>query len=201
MELNKIEREITTAEQSLSPSAVQGVPWWGGVALQPLPLDIMYPHVAHQAPPQVVESTLSEAIYAGVSNEGNLTLAGTPAVLPPAATDNCLPHTQLDLGHGMGRAYVDPFYNGLAVAYGIQMHSHIIQQARMALPLEVTEEEPVYVNAKQYHGIMRRRQSRAKAESENKLAKSRKVDGLTILFVLNLAIQCVAQEGFGHFPL
>ncbi|CAO2047312.1 unnamed protein product [Urochloa humidicola] len=46
--------------------------------------------------------------------------------------------------------------------------------ARIPLPLDLAENEPIYVNPKQYHGILRRRQLRAKLEAQNKLVKARK---------------------------
>ncbi|KAL0407665.1 UNVERIFIED_CONTAM: Nuclear transcription factor Y subunit A-3 [Sesamum radiatum] len=49
-----------------------------------------------------------------------------------------------------------------------------ILPARVVLPLDCTEGMPIYVNAKQYHAILRRRQTRAKLEAQNKLAKSKK---------------------------
>ncbi|KAG2712816.1 hypothetical protein I3843_04G135000 [Carya illinoinensis] len=46
--------------------------------------------------------------------------------------------------------------------------------ARVPLPLDFSDDGPIYVNPKQYHGILRRRQSRAKLEAKKKVVKTRK---------------------------
>ncbi|XP_057763872.1 nuclear transcription factor Y subunit A-7-like isoform X1 [Salvia miltiorrhiza] len=97
---------------------------------------------------------------------------------------------QVGVGNVMAQTaypYPDPYYRSIFAPYETQpypaqpypaqpmVHLQLmgIQQAGVPLPSEAVE-EPVFVNAKQYHGILRRRQSRAKAESENKLSKPRK---------------------------
>ncbi|EOA33431.1 hypothetical protein CARUB_v10020596mg [Capsella rubella] len=76
--------------------------------------------------------------------------------------------------------YADPHFGGLLAATYLPhpptCNPHMVGtvQGRVPLPGELTENEPVFVNAKQYHAIMRRRQQRAKLEAQNKLIKARK---------------------------
>ncbi|XVE97811.1 hypothetical protein REPUB_Repub03eG0051100 [Reevesia pubescens] len=68
----------------------------------------------------------------------------------------------------------DAYFGGLFTPYG----QHAIIKAQMArsaptrilLPLDLAEDGLIYVNAKQYHGILRRKQYRAKLEAQNSKA-------------------------------
>lgn len=66
--------------------------------------------------------------------------------------------------------HVEQYY-GVVSGYGSQ-----ISPGRVMLPLKMETEEDgtIYVNSKQYHGIIRRRQSRAKAVLKNKISSCRK---------------------------
>jgi len=94
------------------------------------------------------------------------------------STEYVVPQGQLELNAGMqaraGYPYDAAYYGGLVYGQQAMQVMGQIPQTRVALPSELIEEEPVYVNAKQYNGILRRRQQRAKAEMENRLIKSRK---------------------------
>ncbi|KAK6932060.1 Nuclear transcription factor Y subunit A, partial [Dillenia turbinata] len=114
------------------------------------------------------------------------------AIKHPGSANSAVQYATQPLGatHAMAPAafpYPDPYYRSIFAPYDTQsypaqtypgqpmVHMQLmgIQQAGVPLPSDAVE-EPVFVNAKQYHGILRRRQSRAKAESENKILKSRK---------------------------
>ncbi|CAI9289721.1 unnamed protein product [Lactuca saligna] len=81
---------------------------------------------------------------------------------------------QLELGFGQPAVicgkytYGDQYY-GMISGCGPQI------TGRIMLPLNLsTDDGPIFVNAKQYHGIIRRRRSRAKAEMAKKAPKGRK---------------------------
>mmetsp|Transcript_31208 Transcript_31208/g.68161 ORF Transcript_31208/g.68161 Transcript_31208/m.68161 type:complete len:257 (-) Transcript_31208:402-1172(-) len=124
----------------------------GGV-MQGIPPTSVYPPTEYEAPPST---------------------DGMPAGVP---TSDAAATSYMQQGQRTAYAY-DPYYSGAVYGQSGLVASHLVgaalQQSRMALPAELVAEEPVYVNAKQYHGILRRRQQRAKQEAENKLVKSRK---------------------------
>ncbi|CAM8886987.1 hypothetical protein QQ045_026872 [Rhodiola kirilowii] len=116
----------------------------------------------------------------GYSWQETQTLTLTP-LTQPTVSESPSESSQKELaGHTLVMAsypYQDPSYGAIVPPYAQQAsvnnHLYGVHQTRMPLPLEM-EEEPVYVNAKQYNGIMRRRQIRAKAELEKKIIKNRK---------------------------
>ncbi|KAJ8513595.1 hypothetical protein OPV22_004029 [Ensete ventricosum] len=100
----------------------------------------------------------------------------TQQYFAPFSLQSSLPenpgHFKQGLGHSVvcpSDSYVDQFY-GLYATYGAAQAMH----GRVLLPMDVATDGPIYVNAKQFYAILRRRKARGKAEKQNKSIKVRK---------------------------
>ncbi|KAF7149450.1 hypothetical protein RHSIM_Rhsim03G0063600 [Rhododendron simsii] len=160
------------------PSAA--VPWWSGIGSQSTYNEpfgqIKSSFLEH--PNSGGQLTANKRAERGTEQgleKGNTTqftiFPGVPKTSPSMPVQSAPPEYQgrFELGYGQSvicakYPYGDQCY-GLFSTYG----PHIA--GRMML---TADDGPIYVNAKQYHGIIRRRLSRAKAVSENKFLKVRK---------------------------
>lgn len=76
---------------------------------------------------------------------------------------------------GLGQTVVSSNYPYADHNYGVLAPFGMSSSTgRMLIPLNMPADAPIYVNAKQYEGILRRRRARAKAEKQNRLVKARK---------------------------
>lgn len=105
----------------------------------------------------------------GVNKLKSSSSIGNQECVVPSQVNFGQPYTCLPI------TYTDPYYGGILAPTMIQHPQMVgIGPARVPLPLDLPQNEPIYVNAKQYHAILRRRQYRAKLEAQNKLSKGRK---------------------------
>nr|ACF86877.1 unknown [Zea mays] len=173
------------------------LPWWAGpapmlsgepLALSPEahcrdgriqgplapPVPSVKAPVAPQQPPPLPERGIPELLNLSVDPQGKgkkgSDHSATIALQSPFAIYNA--HFELGLGQSMisaDNSYADQHY-GLLSPYPMGA----TPGGRLLIPLNRPTEAPIYVNAKQYDAIMRRRCARAKAERENRLVKGRK---------------------------
>ncbi|XP_048135344.1 nuclear transcription factor Y subunit A-1-like isoform X2 [Rhodamnia argentea] len=150
--------QIEHGTQSILHSTLYAQPWWHGArnsSSVTTEADGSNGQEEKHAKSIVSSTTLSTGELLGVNS--SMELVGHSIVLTSSL-------------------YSDAQIGGpLTSSYGPQaMVPHLYGvHGRMPLPLDMAE-EPVYVNAKQYHGILRRRQIRAKAELERKAVRGRK---------------------------
>ncbi|KDP43479.1 hypothetical protein JCGZ_16766 [Jatropha curcas] len=188
--------------QTVLQSAIYSQPWWRGVGNslnfgETASKSSSAKNLNGSQPDGAIQSQANSGLDNGANTNKDvqISVASQPdgsnglehhlkqvASSTPASMDTHLePNSQMELvGHSIvltSYPYSDPQYGGMLASYAPQVvvpsQLYGMHHARIPLPLEM-EEEPVFVNAKQFHGILRRRQARAKAELEKKAIKVRK---------------------------
>lgn len=182
------DRRLDHGGQDMLHSSLYSQPWWHGVGTnaslgEPAPKTSSMEHLNDCYANEATRPQPNGCMADGGSNNGreDRHLKHIPSTTALPMGEHLESNSQMELvGHSIvltSYPYLDPQYGGILASYGPQAMVppplYGMHHARMPLPLEM-EEEPVYVNAKQYHGILRRRQSRAKAELEKKVIKVRK---------------------------
>ncbi|PNF21529.1 hypothetical protein B7P43_G12714 [Cryptotermes secundus] len=129
---------------------------------QPMQLDGV-----QQAQPTVINLNGNLVQLAG-TNPTAATTAGTPAATPQAAVTS---PSATSVAAAVPQAMA---VNGGNIVMMVPGTGGVPQFQRIPLPgTEFLEEEPLYVNAKQYRRILKRRQARAKLEAEGRIPKER----------------------------
>jgi len=165
----------TDGLQQVQVLPVQSTASAGG---QPIMLQQSTPHVIQTAdgqtliyqPVQMQDGTQvvqPQAIQAG----GQVIQLGTPAAASATSLSNVQQQQQQQTTTTSTTTANSGNQNIIMMVPGATGGSPTIQ--RIPLP-EMLEEEPLYVNAKQYHRILKRRQARAKLEAEGRIPKERK---------------------------
>jgi len=188
--------QVAAGSQASHVAAGAPLPWWAGPQLiygEPAPLS---PEETRRdghfqvvpgaqggtpdpAPPAATKRGSPEVLKFSVF-QGNLESGGKGDKNPERSTTIALqspfPEYNGRFEIGLGQSMVPSNYScddqcyGVLTTYGMRSMSG----GRMLLPLNAPADAPIYVNPKQYEGILRRRRARAKAERENRLAKGRK---------------------------
>ncbi|XP_019187068.1 PREDICTED: nuclear transcription factor Y subunit A-10-like isoform X2 [Ipomoea nil] len=159
------------------------LPWWGGLTVQSASCVETLGHLMALSGDQAIASKQVERVVEQQIPKGN---TGQFAIVPAnvqkfsqvqgaasAQPDSVEYRGPFEFGFGQPLIcakypYGEQCYR-LYTAYGPQV------AGRIMLPLNLASNEgPIFVNPKQYHGIIRRRKSRAKAEMANVVPKSRK---------------------------
>lgn len=132
-----------------------------GLSAQPAPQQLVINQATSQAQPQ----TIIQGQVAPVGSSGTANSLGIPQMLFL---------NQITVNGQTSFVLVDAQNKPVQLPQGIQVINLPSQQPgqQIAMPGE-TGEEPLYVNAKQYHRILKRRQARAKLEAMGRIPKER----------------------------